>query len=199
MTDAGKKIVLLPTNRGLAAQAERALAIADDAGGEPQFVRGEDVPFLASSIAATGRCVLGITGQDLVSEYLAAGNTLGERLQVRTLPWQDRAAVYGSPALCLIGAPGAQVGASARVAICSKYRNLAERYLQRLENAGCRVDRIWISGALETVCLNGLADFIIDIVVTGATMKRAGLAVREVICKSDLALLETRNVIAEAK
>ena len=189
--DAGQPMVLLPTNRGLALQAERALAQIGRAAGTRRLVRGEDVPFLASRIARDGRRVLGLTGEDLVAEWLAAGNHLGDRLRCRTLPWCDPRAMFGKPALCLIGPPDKEIGPFTRVAVCSKYRHLAEAYLRSQEQPTRRIERIPIAGALETVCLTGLADFIIDIVVTGQTMRSAGLDVREVIRTSDLALLET--------
>jgi ATP phosphoribosyltransferase len=48
------------------------------------------------------------------------------------------------------------------------------------------------SGGTETLIGVGLADAVIDIVVTGSTIRSLGLEVREVIYTSDLALLEVR-------
>jgi ATP phosphoribosyltransferase len=187
---AGQPVVLVPTNRGLAAQAKRALTALGCAGGDHRFVRGEDVPYIASRIASGGRSVLGVTGEDLMAEWLAAGNQLDRGLRRSVFPWSDPRAAYGKPALCLIGPPRSEVGLVSRVAVCTKYWHLADSFLRSLEAPVRRIERIPIAGALETVCLTGLADFIIDIVVTGETMRRAGLVVYEVIRTSDLALLE---------
>jgi ATP phosphoribosyltransferase len=49
-----------------------------------------------------------------------------------------------------------------------------------------------IAGSVETVLLSGVAELMIDIVVTGRTLREAGLSVLRVISTSDLAVLETR-------
>jgi ATP phosphoribosyltransferase len=162
------------------------------AGWEQRSVRGEDVPQIANDLARRGRPVVGITGDDLLEEWLAGGNALDPRLTREARPWSDEAAIYGAPALCLIGAESAALPRERRIAICNKYRNLAERYVRSLETDGATYERVYISGALENVQLLGLADFIIDVVVTGATVRSAGLAVRDVISRSAVAVLETR-------
>ena len=187
-------IVLMPKNRGLAGQAARAL----DARGltEPTqtcLVRGEDVMFLANELARRGRSVLALTGDDLLDEWLARGNTLDGRLERKHIPWNDPAAIYGKPALCLIGPEGRAIRSSdaISIAVCARYETLANGYLRSLEAMGTCVQRALIQGALESVVLHGLADFMIDIVVTGRTVASASLQVYDVIYKSDLAMLET--------
>ncbi len=184
-------LLLYAKNAGLARQAERAIERLSVAGWERRSVRGEDVPLLANELARRGRRVVGVTGDDLLEEWLAAGNVLDGRLARSTQPWDDPRAVYGAPALCLVGTPGASLQGRKRIAICNRYRNLAERYVQRLEARGCEIERVYISGALENVQLIGLADFIIDVVVTGETARRSGLVVREMIARSDLAVIAT--------
>ncbi|HEV3155137.1 MAG TPA: hypothetical protein VGZ02_15110 [Candidatus Baltobacteraceae bacterium] len=186
--------VLLPKNRGLAAQALRALEdLVCPHGVERRLVRGEDVPYLAREIARSGRPVFGVTGDDLVDEWLASGGTLGERLKRRRISWSDPQAVFGKPALCFIARKGASVVKTGRmrVAFCTRYRMLTERYLQRWEALGIAVERVPIQGAVESALLAGVADFIVDVVVSGRTIREAGLEVREVISTSDLAVLES--------
>jgi ATP phosphoribosyltransferase len=188
-------VVLLPKNRGLAGQAARAFRqrMPDDA--VEYAVRGEDVPLLASELAAARRRVLAFTGEDLLDEWLRAGNALDPGLVRARELWSDPAAIYGAPALCLIGAGNlpADTGASVRIAVCARYARLAQSFVSDLRNGGLKVDCITIQGSLETVVLQGLADFIIDVVVTGRTIAQAGLRVARVISLSDLAVLESRS------
>jgi ATP phosphoribosyltransferase len=184
-------VVLVAKNRGLAQQVARAAELVPTLGDPSRHaVRGEDVPYLSNAFARSGRGVVALTGDDLVDEWLAAGNVLDERLRRRRIPWADPAARYGKPALCLIGAPAASMTSGAvRVAVCSRYWNLGMQFFANLGNDA--VEFVPIQGALETVCLEGLADFIVDVVVTGETAARAGLVVHEVISLSDVAILET--------
>ena len=154
-------------------------------------VRGEDVPYIASTLAARGASVVGITGEDLLDEWLQAGNALDPRLALRSVAWADPAARYGAPALCLISKPGESLGDDIRIACCSKYRAAAGRYIAALQAGGRTVTPLWVSGSVETLCLSGLAEFLIDVVVTGATLERSGLVVRDVIRTSGIAVLES--------
>ena len=188
-------IVLLPKNRGLAAMAEYALRGNPPSGAcDPTFVRGEDVPLLANEVARSGRSVLAFTGEDLLEEWLAGGRALDPRIVRRSVTWNDPSARYGKPALCLIGPRGIPLPeqGEVRVALCSKYENLARRYLQRLERPGLRIEPVLIAGTVEAAILHNIAAFMIDIVVSGRTIDELDLDVREVIMTSDLALLEAR-------
>jgi ATP phosphoribosyltransferase len=183
--------LLVPKNRGLAAQVARALERRPSGVYVKSVVRGEDVPYLSNELARSGMRVVGYTGDDLVDEWLAAGNEFNRCLYRSRIPWLEPAAIYGAPALCLIGRtqPGlaAELG---RVAVCARYLRLAERFLATsFEKAAYEL--VPIQGALETVLLNGVADAIIDVVLTGRTIAAAGLRVHQVISTSDLAVLES--------
>jgi len=194
-TIASTTVVLLPKNRGLAAMVENALPAHLPRGDyERTFVRGEDVPMLANEVARNGRCVLAFTGDDLLEEWLAAGGTLDARLFRRRVTWNDPNARYGKPALCLIGPRDVPLPADGelRVALCTKYENLGRRFLRTLERPGLRIRPVPIAGAVEATLLHDIADFMIDIVVSGFTIDQLGLEVRSVIMTSDLALLEAR-------
>ena len=191
--DAPPTVVLIPKNRGLAAMAEYALrTCAPDEAFERTFVRGEDVPLIANEVARSGRPVLGLTGEDLLEEWLAAGRELDSRIARRSIPWNDPRARYGKPALCLIGPAGTELPSSGvlRVALCAKYENLARRYLSTLERPGLRIEPVAIAGTVEAAILHDIADFMIDIVVSGVTIDQLGLDVRSIIMTSDLAILE---------
>jgi len=188
--------VLLPKNGGLTAQVDRWLAAATiPTGAQYVRVRGEDVPLLADELGRAGRSVLAFSGDDLVDEWLALGNTLCERITRDRIAWSDPEAIYGAPALCLIGRPGDALSpgiSTRRVAVCARYQALAARFMRSIRRDGVALEPVLVSGALETFVENGVTDFAIDIVVTGKTLARAGLVVRRVISTSDLAVLEAR-------
>jgi ATP phosphoribosyltransferase len=186
--------ILIAKNRGLTDQIERSLAaraIPSDA--NYVRVRGEDVALLADEFGRAGRQVLAFTGDDLVEEWLAAGNALCERVTRERIAWNDPQALYGAPALCLIGRAGTSLQpgeAPRRVAVCSRYRALAGRFMSTLARDGIALEPIQLSGEVETFVSSGVVDFAIDIVLTGRTLERNGLTVKRVISTSDVAVLE---------
>lgn len=190
-TQTPTRVIFLPKNRGLAAQTEAACVHLAFAGDPVCSVRGEDVPHLASRAAARGQDVCALTGEDLLEEWLAAGNVLDPRLRRESIAWRDPAAIFGKPALCLIGPPRRTAGQELSVGICARYARLAERFLRKIETAGTIVHRSYFQGALETVAAARLTDAVIDIVLTGRSIAEYGLCVYELISTSDLAVLTT--------
>ncbi|HTC29487.1 MAG TPA: hypothetical protein VK702_02100 [Candidatus Acidoferrum sp.] len=195
-TIAPSAVVLIPKNRGLATMAEAALRTCLPSGAfERSFVRGEDVPLLASEVARGGRTVVALTGEDLLEEWLAGGRELDRRLTRSAIPWNDPQARYGKPALCLIGPRGVALPQSGelRVAVCAKYENLARRFLQTLERPKLHIETVAIAGTVEAAILHDIADFMIDIVVSGKTIDELQLEVQSIVMTSDLALLEFKG------
>lgn len=186
-------VVLVPKNRGLAEQVQRAFAKLGEEHATRDVVRGEDVAYLANEIARSGRSVLAFSGDDLVNEWLAAGNSLDSRIRRGRIMWSDPAALYGAPALCLIGSkagPFPERGATTRIAVCGRYLNLARQFLDQWKGVTFGYELVPVAGAVETIVLKGVADVMIDVVVTGRTIAAAGLRVLRVISTSDLAVLE---------
>lgn len=186
--------ILVPKNRGLAAQAQAALASRGfSSAASFTFVRGEDVAQFANAAVREGSAVFALTGDDLLDNWLASGNALDDRIERQRLPWRDSSAMYGKPALCLIAAPEARLDRpQLRVAVCQRYAALAEKTLKNLEAGGSRVHRIYCQGATESVIAAGIADAAIDIVMTGGSIAECGLTVRAVLYTSDLAVLVSR-------
>jgi ATP phosphoribosyltransferase len=190
----GRRTVLVPKNGGLIAQAARTLAtlgIPEDA--IQCNLRGEDIPYVANELAREGRVITALTGEDLLADWMAAGNSLDGRLATRIVPWASEDAMFGKPALCLIGGPDSELASlpESRVAVCARYKNLAAGFLAGHDVSSGRLRIATIQGALEEMLTHGLADFIIDVVLTGRTVRENGLKIQAVICKSDLAVLET--------
>ena len=161
-------VALYPKNSGFAAQLARLrerYPLPGDA--SSLSVRGEDVAFFANELARLDRRVLAFTGDDLLDEWLARGNALDRRLIRRRIAWSDPAAIYGAPALCLIGASQAVLSdpRPLRVMVCSRYLRTTERFLRALRGDGLVLDALPVGGSLETCVASGLADLIVDIVV----------------------------------
>ncbi len=74
--------------------------------------------------------------------------------------------------------------------VASKMVNITKRYF---EQRAVSVDIIKLYGSIELAPLIGLADMIVDIVETGATMKQNGLEVVEDIMESSTYLIANKN------
>jgi ATP phosphoribosyltransferase len=186
-------IALIPKNRGLTGQFAPVCESLVPAGSTQVTVRGEDVPMLANAVAKSGRSVVAFTGDDLLDEWLLAGNALHSRLLRGRVAWRDPQAIYGAPALCLIGKSFALLSEprTLRIAVCDRYQRLTEGHLGALRRTGIQLEVVPIAGAVEACIASGVTDLIVDIVVTGRTVSDAGLHVLRVISTSDVAVLET--------
>lgn len=74
--------------------------------------------------------------------------------------------------------------------VASKMVNITKRYF---EDRAVSVEIIKLYGSIELAPLIGLADMIVDIVETGATMKQNGLEVVEDIMTSSTYLISNKN------
>jgi len=82
------------------------------------------------------------------------------------------------------------------IKIASKMVNITQKYFSKKAMA---VDVIKLYGSIELAPLVGLADAIVDIVETGATMKQNGLKVVETIMDSSAYLIANKNSFIEKK
>lgn len=186
--------LILPKNSGLAQYARKAATPlrADDT--LEIIVRGEDVPMLACEFAQAGQRVIALTGEDLLEEWKLRGGLLASNLQVRRIEWNDPDALFGKPSLCAIGPPNLSfsAGRNMRIGFCRRYRELSQRYVNELRAAGIYASTIALEGSLEMLLDSDMADLIVDIVLTGRTIRQRSLEVHDVLFSSDLALLESR-------
>ena len=119
------------------------------------IVRGSDVP----TYVEFGSADLGVVGKDLLMEY-------GEQAFYEPLDLNI--------ARCRL-MTAAPVGAEpprGRVKVASKFVNIARRYFAE---QGLQTDIIKLNGALELAPSMGLADWIVDIVDSGNTLRANGL------------------------
>jgi phosphoribosyl-ATP pyrophosphohydrolase len=136
--------------------------------------RGEDIPELCVYYTAKEIPVFGLTGDDLFDEYQLGNDT--ELRLVDTIDWIiKKPGRYKKPTLCLIGIKGGVFGnfpKSPRVVVNNKYPLTANQYIKTLEaDFGVKFNEVrYLSGKTESE-IPGQADFVIDIVVSGRTLK----------------------------
>jgi ATP phosphoribosyltransferase len=196
MTGNGKLVLALPSKGRLMDQCNAALAkagIVVERAGPARGYKGEiaglpdvEVAFVSSGEIAqflkTGAAHLGITGEDLIRETMAdadervrllAGLGFGRADVVVAVPacWLDvrRMADLEEMALAYARLHGR------RVRVATKYMNMTRRFFARNGVTGYRI--VESLGATEGAPAAGLAELIVDITTTGATLKANGLKV----------------------
>lgn len=145
------------------------------------------------SFAKKGKPAIGLTGEDLFKEYEISGGYSTAVKVLQTIPWDDDTAMFGKPALCLIGPKNTELEDIPKhevsIWIAAKYKGIADEYLASLEEKGYTFSKNYVNGCVETSCSEGIADLIIDIVFTGASLERFGLKIYDPIIKSDFLIL----------
>lgn len=125
------------------------------------IVRGSDVP----TYVEFGSADLGVVGKDLLMEY--GESAFYEPLDLGIARCRLMTAAP-------VGAPDPE----GRVRVASKFVNIARRYFAE---QGRQTEIIKLNGALELAPSMGLADWIVDIVDSGNTLKANGLEPLELI------------------
>lgn len=144
-------------------KGRRLILPLSDIGAEVVLAKAADV----ITYVENGVCDMGIVGRDTVLEN---GNSLYELLDLG----------FGKCRFALAVKKGEDFfGGYASKTIATKYPKIARSYF---ENRSMDVDVVKIEGSVELAPLLGLADGIVDIVETGATLKENGLEVTLWIC-----------------
>lgn len=120
-------------------------------------IRATDVP----TYVQYGAADMGVTGKDVLMEH--GGDGVYEPLDLKIAQCK---LMVAAP----IGAPQPNKN---KIRIATKYVNIARRYYAQ---KGQQVEIIKLYGAMELAPLVNLADYIVDLVETGNTMKANGLA-----------------------
>lgn len=137
------------------------------------IIRAADVP----TYVQYGAADIGVAGKDVLMEH--GGGGLYEPLDLRIA--RCRMMVAG-----LSDAPRS----NARLRIATKYVNSTRRYFA---SQGRQVEIIKLYGSMELAPLVGLADYIVDLVDTGNTLKANGL-----VAMDHIADISSRLVINKA-
>lgn len=150
-----------------------ARALRFDAGDAGLIVmRNADVP----TYVELGVADAGVVGKDVLAE---AGSRLFEPVDLR----------FAACRLSLIRPRGAR-GAVTRVA--TKYPRLSSAYLR---SRGRTAEVVKLTGNVELACLTGLADAVVDVVQTGATLAANDLEEVDVILASSARFVVNRAAL----
>lgn len=192
MTDAGsaggaqRLVFALPKGRVLPVALERLrragleVALSDDeralrhdTGSTTVMVmRNADVP----TYVDLGVADAGVVGRDVL-------------LEARSRLYAPVDLGFGVCRISLIR-PQGERGPIRRVA--SKYPNVTSEYLAALGSSAAVVR---LAGNVELACLSGLADAVVDVVETGATLRANGLEEVDVIAHSSVRLVVNRAAL----
>jgi len=125
------------------------------------LIRATDVP----TYVEYGAADLGIAGKDVLMEY--SGDSLYEPLDLGIARCK----------MILAGPVDSKV-VDGRPRVATKYVNITRNFFA---DQGRQVEIIKLYGSMELAPLLGLSDWIVDLVVTGSTLKANGLAPLESI------------------
>jgi ATP phosphoribosyltransferase len=209
----GKLILALPSKGRLMEQCSAALARAGLAVARTGAARGYkaeiegfpgvEVNLVSSSEIAqllkTGAAHLGVTGEDLIREIMADADERVRFLAPLGFGFAD--VVVAAPACWLDVRRMADLEQMSvafrrlhgrRVRVATKYMSLTRRYFSQMGVTGYRI--VESLGATEGTPAAGLAELIVDITTTGATLKANGLKVLDdgVVLKSQAHLMASR-------
>ncbi|GAB5602764.1 ATP phosphoribosyltransferase [Thermus sp. FJN-A] len=150
----------------------RALLHGEEGGIALLELRNKDVPVYVD----LGIAEIGVVGKDIL---LDSGRDLFEPVDLG----------FGACRLSLIRRPG-DTGPIRRIA--TKYPNFTARFLKE---RGLLADVVELSGNIELAVVTGLADAVVDVVQTGATLRAAGLVEVEVLAHSTARLVVNRQAL----
>jgi ATP phosphoribosyltransferase len=208
-----KLILALPSKGRLMEQCNAALAKAGlriSKSSPARGYKGEiaelpsvEVNFVSSSEIAQflkhGSAHLGITGEDLIREMMADAD---ERVSFLNPCGFGRADVVVAVPACWVDvrrmadmeemAPLFRRVHGRQLRVATKYMNMTRRFFSQRGVAGYRI--VASLGATEGAPAAGLAELIVDITTTGATLKANGLKVLDdgIILKSEANLVSSR-------
>jgi ATP phosphoribosyltransferase len=141
-------------------------------------VRASDVP----TYVQYGAAELGVAGADILMEHGGGGLYLPVDLAI------------GRCRLCVAAPEGFDYGGAvrrgARLRVATKYVQASREFFAR---KGVHVDLIKLYGSMELAPLAGLADAIVDLVSSGATLRANGLVEVE-----QIAAISSRLVVNQA-
>jgi ATP phosphoribosyltransferase len=138
-------------------------------------VKDPDVP----AYVERGAADVGIAGLDTLRERDA------DLLEPRVLP-------FGRCKMCLCGRPDvrlAEIAKQRTPVVATKYPRLTQ---QALAARGLSAEILELQGSVELSVATGLADAIVDLVETGATLRDNGLAVVEPLFESTARVVVNR-------
>lgn len=143
-------------------ESRKLILDTNESGIKLVIIRAADVP----TFVEYGAADLGIAGKDVLLEYDGGG--FYEPLDLRI-------------AACrlMLAGRGEVDNNSRRLRVATKYAATARRYFA---DKGVQIEIVKLYGSMELAPLVGLADYIVDLVDTGSTLKANGLVAMDHIC-----------------
>ena len=142
-------------------------------------VRDDDIPSLVSNKVAD----LGIVGKNLLDEQLAGDKSLSVK-EIINLG-------FSKCKLCFAKPKDSTSESLNNKIIASSYPNLVNQYLKQNK---IKADVIKINGSVELTPYIGIADYICDLVSSGATLEANNLEATETLMESEAVLISSNDV-----
>ena len=142
-------------------------------------VRDDDIPSLVSNKVAD----LGIVGKNLLDEQLAGDKSLSVK-EIINLG-------FSKCKLCFAKPKDSTTESLNNKIIASSYPNLVNQYLKQNK---IKADVIKINGYVELTPYIGIADYICDLVSSGATLEANNLEATETLMESEAVLISSNDV-----
>ena len=148
---------------------------------ELMFVRDDDIP----TFVLDGVCEFGIVGQNVLEEFASDRDDLGYDI-VAELGFGQCSLKVAAPEATNYEGPKSLAGQR----IATSYPRILGRFLRE---KGVEATIVTMSGAVELAPRLQIADFICDLVSTGATLEANGLRALETVLDSQAVLIRTRK------
>ena len=142
-------------------------------------VRDDDIPSLVSNKVAD----LGIVGKNLLDEQLAGDKSLSVK-EIINLG-------FSKCKLCFAKPKDSTTESLNNKIIASSYPNLVNQYLKQNK---IKADVIKINGSVELTPYIGIADYVCDLVSSGATLEANNLEATETLMESEAVLISSNDV-----
>ena len=155
------------------------------------LIRDDDIPGLVSD----GVCDMGIVGLNVVEEKRLELEADGREANFKQVAELD----FGHCRLSLAAPEDASysgVKSLENKRIATSYVRLLSEFLRK---NSIQAETVYFSGAVEIAPKLGTADFICDLVSTGATLEANGLKEVEVLLDSEAVVIQTRVAPSDAK
>jgi ATP phosphoribosyltransferase len=150
----------------------RLIRESDDGSIRFLLLKPDDVP----TYVEYGVADLGVSGRDVLAER---GYDLYQPVDLG----------IGRCQMVVAGPSGVSLGTRPRVA--TKFPRIASEHFAK---RGIQAEVIYVGGSVELAPLVGLADVIVDIVESGATLRENNLAVLEPVCDISSVLIANRSL-----
>ena len=154
---------------------------------ELMFVRDDDIPTFVSD----GVCEFGIVGQNVLEEFAADRSDPGYEV-LAELGFGRCSLRIAAPESTLYEGPGTLAGQR----IATSYPGLVGRFLK---DQGIEATIVTMNGAVELAPRLQIANFICDLVSTGATLEANGLRALDTVLDSQAVLVRTRKPMDEGR